>query len=196
MQVAILISKPCSRIRAPRLSHLQRSASFVFSKLPTLSELLATYFKPLSKLTSQDIELVISLLKRADFKCMHLSFYYGKLGTFSHVRKTRNIYLIQGTENWTSTRDLRELRQVPEFIDPRFRENKPKTLVFSHWKRALWARFRENWVYNFGQGGSKRKTGDRGRETSDRDVRQETVYVRLIHTGKGEEGKVEPERRL
>jgi len=33
-------------------------------------------------------------------------------------------------------------------------------------------------------------------ETGDRGVRQETVYVRLIHTGKGEEGKVEPERRL
>jgi hypothetical protein len=26
----------------------------------------------------------------------------------------------------------------------------PKTLVFSHWKRALWACFRENWVYNSG----------------------------------------------
>ncbi len=41
---------------------------------------------------------------------------------------------------------------VPEFIDPRFRENKPKTLVFSHWKQAFWACFRENWVYNFGHG--------------------------------------------
>ncbi len=40
-------------------------------------------------------------------------------------------------------------RSVPEFIDPRFRENKPKTLVFSHRKRALWACFRENRVYNF-----------------------------------------------
>ncbi len=39
---------------------------------------------------------------------------------------------------------------VPEFIDPRFRENKPKTLIFSHRKRAFWACFRENWVYNFG----------------------------------------------
>ncbi len=39
---------------------------------------------------------------------------------------------------------------VPEFIDPRFRENKPKTLVISNWKRAFWAGFRENWVYNFG----------------------------------------------
>jgi hypothetical protein len=38
---------------------------------------------------------------------------------------------------------------VPEFIDPRFRENKPKALVFSHWKRAFWA-FRENCFYNFG----------------------------------------------
>jgi hypothetical protein len=33
---------------------------------------------------------------------------------------------------------------VPEFIDPRFHENKPKTLVFSHRKRAFWACFREN----------------------------------------------------
>jgi hypothetical protein len=33
---------------------------------------------------------------------------------------------------------------VPEFIDPRFRENKPKTLVFSHRKRAFWACCREN----------------------------------------------------
>ncbi len=39
---------------------------------------------------------------------------------------------------------------VPEFIDPCFCENKPKTLVFSHWKRAFWACFHENWVYNFG----------------------------------------------
>jgi hypothetical protein len=39
---------------------------------------------------------------------------------------------------------------VPEFIDPRFRENKPKALVFSHVKRAFWACFRENCVYNFG----------------------------------------------
>jgi hypothetical protein len=42
---------------------------------------------------------------------------------------------------------------VPEFIDPRFRENKPKTLIFSHRKRAFWACFRENWVYNFGHSG-------------------------------------------
>jgi hypothetical protein len=41
---------------------------------------------------------------------------------------------------------------VPEFIDPRFRENKPKTLVFSHRKRAFWACFRENCVYSFGHG--------------------------------------------
>jgi hypothetical protein len=31
----------------------------------------------------------------------------------------------------------------------KFRENKPKTLVFSHRKRAFWACFRENWVYIF-----------------------------------------------
>ncbi len=41
---------------------------------------------------------------------------------------------------------------VPEFIDLRFRENKPKMLVFSHRKRAFWACFRENCVYNFGHG--------------------------------------------
>ncbi len=40
--------------------------------------------------------------------------------------------------------------RVPEFIDPRFRENEPKTLVFSHRKRAFWACFRENYIYNFG----------------------------------------------
>jgi hypothetical protein len=39
---------------------------------------------------------------------------------------------------------------VPEFIDPRFRENKTKPPVFSHWKRAFWACFRKNCVYNFG----------------------------------------------
>jgi hypothetical protein len=33
---------------------------------------------------------------------------------------------------------------------PSFPENKPKTLVFSHTKRAFSACFRENWVYNFG----------------------------------------------
>jgi hypothetical protein len=38
---------------------------------------------------------------------------------------------------------------VPEFIDPRFRENKPKTLVFSLRTPAFWACFRENRVYNF-----------------------------------------------
>ncbi len=38
---------------------------------------------------------------------------------------------------------------VPEFIDLRFRENRPKTLLFSHRKRAFWACFRENRVYNF-----------------------------------------------
>ncbi len=48
---------------------------------------------------------------------------------------------------------MREMRgQVPEFIGLRFRENKPKTLVFSYRKRAFWACFRENCVYNFGQG--------------------------------------------
>ncbi len=40
---------------------------------------------------------------------------------------------------------------MPEFIDLRFRENKPKALVFSHRQRAFWACFHENWVYKFGQ---------------------------------------------
>ena len=30
---------------------------------------------------------------------------------------------------------------------PSFHENKPKTPVFSHRKRAFWACFGENWVY-------------------------------------------------
>jgi hypothetical protein len=38
---------------------------------------------------------------------------------------------------------------VPEFIDQRFSENKPKTLIFSHRKRAFLACFRENRDYNF-----------------------------------------------
>ncbi len=43
------------------------------------------------------------------------------------------------------------MRSVPECTyRPSFRENKPKTLVFSHWKWAFWSRFRENWVYKFG----------------------------------------------
>jgi hypothetical protein len=33
---------------------------------------------------------------------------------------------------------------------PSFHEYKPKTLVFCHTKRAFWACFRENWVFNFG----------------------------------------------
>ncbi len=46
---------------------------------------------------------------------------------------------------------------VAEFIDPRFRENRgsPKTLAFSHRKRAFWACFRENCVCNFGHRGRK-----------------------------------------
>ncbi len=48
---------------------------------------------------------------------------------------------------------------VPEFIDPRFRENKPKTLVFSHRKLAFWACFRENCVYNFGHCTEQRREG-------------------------------------
>ncbi len=35
---------------------------------------------------------------------------------------------------------------------PGFRQNKSKTLVFSHRKRAFWACFRENRVYKFGHG--------------------------------------------
>jgi hypothetical protein len=48
---------------------------------------------------------------------------------------------------------MSERSAVPELIDARFRENKVQTLVYSHWKRAFWACFRENWVYNFGHWG-------------------------------------------
>ncbi len=40
---------------------------------------------------------------------------------------------------------------------PSFREKKPKTLVFSHTKRAFWACFCEYWVYNFGHGSNLRE---------------------------------------
>jgi hypothetical protein len=33
---------------------------------------------------------------------------------------------------------------------PCFRENQPKRSFSIKWKRAFWARFRENWVYKFG----------------------------------------------
>ncbi len=40
----------------------------------------------------------------------------------------------------------------PDSLDPSsFRENMPKTLIFSYWKWASWACFHyENWVYKFG----------------------------------------------
>jgi hypothetical protein len=41
-------------------------------------------------------------------------------------------------------------RPEPEFIDPVFRENKPKTLGVNDWKRVFWACFRKKWVYKFG----------------------------------------------
>jgi len=34
-------------------------------------------------------------------------------------------------------------------MDQRFRENKPKTLIFSHRKRAFWDCFRENRDFSF-----------------------------------------------
>jgi hypothetical protein len=36
-----------------------------------------------------------------------------------------------------------------------FHENKPKTIFFSHTKRAFWACFRENWVIISGTGSHK-----------------------------------------
>jgi hypothetical protein len=44
----------------------------------------------------------------------------------------------------------REFGSSARIYRPSFLENKPKTLVFSQTKRAFWASFRENWVYNFG----------------------------------------------
>ncbi len=40
---------------------------------------------------------------------------------------------------------------------PNVRENKAKTLVFSHWKRAFWACFRENGVYKVGHGSASKR---------------------------------------
>jgi hypothetical protein len=47
--------------------------------------------------------------------------------------------------------DWRDKATCARIYRPRFRENKPKMLVFTYWKLAFWACFRENWVYNFGQ---------------------------------------------
>jgi hypothetical protein len=44
---------------------------------------------------------------------------------------------------------LQNLQFYARIYRPSFRENKPKTLVFSHRKRAFWACFHENWVYKF-----------------------------------------------
>ncbi len=45
---------------------------------------------------------------------------------------------------------LQNLQFYARIYRPSFREKKPKTLVFSHRKRAFWACFHENWVYKFG----------------------------------------------
>ncbi len=44
-----------------------------------------------------------------------------------------------------------------------FCENKPKTLVFSHWKLAFWAVFPEIWVYKFGHRTVTEIVGNLGR---------------------------------
>ncbi len=42
------------------------------------------------------------------------------------------------------------MRIIARIHRPSFRENKPKTLVYSPWQRAFCSCFRENWVYKFG----------------------------------------------
>jgi hypothetical protein len=76
-------------------------------------------------------------------------------GTRSFNKKLGTEYLPEFTEPVLGTKTLVfaktcpkrsfsiQSETIPEFIDPRFRENKPKTLVFSHSKRAFWACFRE-----------------------------------------------------
>jgi hypothetical protein len=70
------------------------------------------------------------------------------------IQNLQNCFTTPNKNDQKRLRDLTSFvhgsNPVPEFIDPRFRENKPKTLVFSHRKRAYWACFRENCVYNFG----------------------------------------------
>jgi hypothetical protein len=66
--------------------------------------------------------------------------------TFGPEKRTRN--LLCGRQERLS---VSSAISVPEFIDPVFAKTiKPKTLVFSHRKRAFLACFRENWVNNFG----------------------------------------------
>ncbi len=45
---------------------------------------------------------------------------------------------------------MRAHKSSARIYRPSFRENKPKSLVFNHRKRAFWTCFRENFVYKFG----------------------------------------------
>ncbi len=52
---------------------------------------------------------------------------------------------------WIQTLIRIDLKSCARIFRPSFRENKPKTFVFSHRKQAFWACFRKkNWVYKFG----------------------------------------------
>ncbi len=67
---------------------------------------------------------------------------------------TRSIFL-QNQQTMRSLHPPRGYKSCARIFRPSFRENKPKTLVFSHTKRAFWAGFREYWVYNFGHCSSR-----------------------------------------
>ncbi len=58
------------------------------------------------------------------------------------------------SRTWTMHMQRAELYFINHYCArnyrPCFRENRPKRSFSIEWKRALWARFRENWVYKFG----------------------------------------------
>jgi hypothetical protein len=62
-------------------------------------------------------------------ECVYLYILSTVVLSFLELKKgqNRNLFLLVYIFGFRSNE-----RQVPEFIDPRFRENKPKTLVFSH----------------------------------------------------------------
>ncbi len=72
------------------------------------------------------------------------------LHVFVHIWAPSVVPVLNHSFLWGHRQPVLSAHPVPEFIDPCFRENKPKTLVFSHRKPAFWACFRKNCVYNFG----------------------------------------------
>jgi hypothetical protein len=97
----------------------------------------------------------LSLLKQHIFLILTQPSWNGYLLLYSSKCSLRGTVL-KGISSITSNEYQTEFLECPVFwtsariYRPSIRKSKPKTLVFSHRKRAFWACFRENRVYNFG----------------------------------------------